>query len=275
MKPLSCETQRLLAERTVAVIGGPYHRISTLKGQLGEYYHTRVRAVSATNAHISVLGHITEEELASAMTDTEATDGFANRFLWLMVHRSKSLPHGGGNVDLSQVASKLDVALQFAHGYALKPNTAAVQRDAAVDALWEPMYTRLTADKPGLVGAITARGEVHVLRLSLIYAALDQSDVVRPEHLRAAEAVWNYSEESAKYIFGDRSGNAVADEILELLKLRGAEGANRTAISNHFGRNLSADRLQSALQTLQRAGLVEQFLEEGQGRPRTVFIAVS
>ena len=39
--------------------------------------------------------------------------------------------------------------------------------------LWEAMYPKLREDRPGLEGAITARGSAVVLRLSLIYALLD------------------------------------------------------------------------------------------------------
>ncbi len=39
-------------------------------------------------------------------------------------------------------------------------------------------------------GAITARGEAHTLRLSMIYALADQSDVIQRPHLQAALAVW-------------------------------------------------------------------------------------
>ena len=52
-------------------------------------------ATRATGAHITILGHITPEELTELLTSTEARNGFANRFLWLCVARSKLLPHGG------------------------------------------------------------------------------------------------------------------------------------------------------------------------------------
>ena len=44
------------------------------------------------NPHISIVGHITEEELQKEMADCDVFNGFANRFLWLSVKRSKILP---------------------------------------------------------------------------------------------------------------------------------------------------------------------------------------
>ncbi len=49
----------------------------------------------ATGAHISIIGHITKQELLKHLDETEAANGFGNRFLWVYVDRSKILPEGG------------------------------------------------------------------------------------------------------------------------------------------------------------------------------------
>jgi len=54
-----------------------------------------VSKTKATGAHISVIGHITSDELRRYLTATEQANGFANRFLWICVRRSKLLPLGG------------------------------------------------------------------------------------------------------------------------------------------------------------------------------------
>jgi hypothetical protein len=46
--------------------------------------------------------------------------------------------------------------------------------------------------KPGMVGAPTSRAAAQVLRLSMINALLDGEKFVRPPHLLAALAVWDY-----------------------------------------------------------------------------------
>src|SRR5215211_5745343 len=51
---------------------------------------TRNNPLKATDAHVSIVAHITRAELVRHLTETEA----ANRFLWLMVRRSKQLPFG-------------------------------------------------------------------------------------------------------------------------------------------------------------------------------------
>ena len=45
----------------------------------------------ATGAHISIVGHITRNELLRHLVENEQTNGFANRFCWFMDSRSKDL----------------------------------------------------------------------------------------------------------------------------------------------------------------------------------------
>ena len=56
---------------------------------------TRKDPLRASGAHISIIGHITAEELRRRLGDTEIANGFVNRFLLAAVRRSKRLPEGG------------------------------------------------------------------------------------------------------------------------------------------------------------------------------------
>ncbi len=140
---------------------------------------------TATDAHISIIGHITGEELRLALPEVEGFSGFANRFLWVAVRRSKLLPDGGRDPDLSGFAVRLKQAADFARF------VGRMQRDDQAGALWHQIYGDLANDRStGLLAAVTSRAEAQVLRLSMIYALLDRSATIREEHLRAALAVW-------------------------------------------------------------------------------------
>lgn len=49
----------------------------------------------ATDAHISLIGHITKDELLSCMKAVEHSNGFGNRILWVASQRVKKLPIPG------------------------------------------------------------------------------------------------------------------------------------------------------------------------------------
>src|SRR5262249_36013415 len=153
--------------------------------------------LKATGAHISILGHITKQELLRDLDSTSAANGFGNRFLWICVRRSKCLPKGGRHPEeeLAPLVDRLQAALEAARRIGL------MERDADAEAIWEEVYPELSEGKPGLMGAMIARAEAQVMRLALLYALLDGSDIIRREHMLAALAVWEYYEASARFIF--------------------------------------------------------------------------
>lgn len=118
-----------------------------------------------------------------------------------------------------------------------------------------------------MFGAVVARGEAQTVRLATIYAVLDHSEEIRREHILAALALWEYAEESARYIFGDASGDPEADTILEALRANRSNGLTRTNIGDIFGRNKNAERIGQALALLSKLGKAYQEYEETGGRP--------
>lgn len=229
---------------------------------------TKNSPARATGAHVSVIGHITADELHRYLTATETANGFGNRFLWFLVRRSKFLPDGGTPDAMALAAVERDLAgvLAFAR------SAGEIRRDPVARDLWHQVYPVLAADRNGLAGSLTGRAEAHVLRLSVLYAVLDRSEVVRPEHLTAALAVWEYAEESVRCLFGDATGDPLADDILAQLRNAPA-GLSRTAIRELAGKHLSADRINRALGVLLAAGLAYAETRETNGRPAEVWFA--
>ena len=56
---------------------------------------TRTAPARATEAHISIIGHITQTELRRHTTTVEIANGFLNRFIFAAVRRVRLLPEGG------------------------------------------------------------------------------------------------------------------------------------------------------------------------------------
>jgi hypothetical protein len=130
---------------------------------------------------------------------------------------------------------------------------------------WEAVYPELSADRPGLLGAVVARAEAQVIRLALIYALLDCTHQIDLAHLEAAMAIWAYCEESACRIFGDSLGDPVADEIL--IALRRSGSMTRTDIHHLFGRHRPADQIGIALTLLLKTGRAKFETRQTGGRP--------
>ncbi len=206
---------------------------------------TRNSPLRATGTHVSVVGHITIEELRRRLDETEMANGFGNRFVWLCVRRARLLPEGS-SVPQAEL-NRLAIRLNSSYRHALR--AGEVKRDESGRALWREVYPNLSSGSGGLLGTLTSRAEAQVTRLSLLYAMLDEADAISEPHLRSALALWDYSLRSVTHIFGDSTGNPDADAVLRALR-GNADGLTRTEISGLFGRNLSAARLDRALGTL-------------------------
>ncbi len=209
------------------------------------------KQIKATGAHISIIGHVTTEELSQYFNGSDLFNGFANRFLWPLVRRSKLLPHGGRDLHLSALGRDLAEAIAGAK------RLERIEHAHETAILWADAYARLTDARPGLGGVVTSRAEAQVLRLSTLYAALDGSAYVMPEHLHAALAVWDYCEESALLIFGSEDRlDKRTETLLGFLKNAGEKGMTATDIRNAFHRNESKENLGRSLAKLLEMKLV-------------------
>ena len=233
---------------------------------------TKSSPARVTGGHISIIGHITQEELLRSLDSTEAANGFANRFLWVAVQRSKCLPEGGRlkAVNLSGLVKGMTNAVDFAR------RAGRIPLDHEAREVWRAVYPALSDGASGLFGSVTSRAEAQSVRLALLYALLDCSSEIRKVHLMAALAVWDFCEQSARWIFGDATGDPVADEILAALRRNGDTGLTRTQISSLFQRNKNAGQIGRALSSLLQRGRIRAVVGEsdGSGRPAERWIAI-
>jgi hypothetical protein len=129
---------------------------------------------------------LTRDELRRHLDSTEVANGFANRFLWICVRRSKVLPLGGhlSEMKLTDLASRLQDAVKSAR------TIRQMTFGKIAKKLWCRVYNELSDGRPGLLGAVISRAEAQVLRLACVYALLDKVGFIGVKHLRAALALW-------------------------------------------------------------------------------------
>jgi hypothetical protein len=222
---------------------------------------TKNSPARSTGAHIVIAGHITRRELLRYIDSTELVNGFANRFLWFASRRAHMLPFGEetDRALIDNFAEYVRDARDWTRG-GHRFRWAAAARQP-----WELAYARLGGDGDDLYTSVTARGAPQVMRLCELYAAMEGSQELQPGHLAAALAVWDYVERTSRWIFGDATGDPLADEILEALRAVGA--LTRNDIYDLFKRHERRARIDQALGHLLVAGLVRCSKEPTSGRP--------
>ena len=232
---------------------------------------TKNSPAQSTNAHIAIIGHVTRDELRRELTQTDAANGFANRFLFVSSRRSKVLPEGG-HLDPDALDG---VVHHLADALALAMGAGELRRDDAARAMWASVYASLSDGRPGLLGAATGRGEAQVVRLACLYALLDRQTTIGEPHLRAALALWEYCAASARTVFGDNLGDETADALLVALRRAGTQGLTRTELSAALSRNCTTAQISRALALLHENGCATFENVATDGRPREVWCVVT
>jgi hypothetical protein len=235
----------------------------------GDLATLTVQARHAYGAHISIVGHITPEELSVHLSQIEMANGFGNRFCWFFVKSDKIMPRPQPIPD--KVFTHLEKKLKDIHelGSAKKPLNVPLDDDA--QARWETLYEQLREDLPGFAGAMIARRSSMVLRIALIYAVLDspRAPIIRVVHLEAAMAVWGYCEASAMALFHGTSADTLCDKVLRLL-------SNGPMTRDDFNKHLSVKQkseIARVLSKLEQQKLIKrsQVKHNGAGRPATLW----
>lgn len=225
---------------------------------------TKNNPITVKGAHINIITHITMQELAVCLGDVQAFNGFGNRFLWVCARRSKlvAMPPRMPEAELAPIQRELWRLVAQAQ------KRGAMTMTASALEMWEGIYPEISREHTGLAGSIINRAEAQAQRLALVYALLDGQERIDEPHLKAALAMWDYAQDSALYIFGDRSVDPLEEKLLEILK-QGPLSA--TDLSAAFSRNIPKERLQPLLQQLEAQQRISIRKERsGKGRPKQI-----
>ena len=205
---------------------------------------TKNNPVVVQRAHINILTHITIQELLVRLGDVQVVNGFGNRFLWVCARRSKMIPLPAQMPEAEIAPLQRELWQIVAHA---QKRGAMTMASNAVE-LWKNVYSDLSKEHFGLAGSIINRAEAQTLRLSLVYALLDGKAQIEETHLQAALAMWQYAQDSALYIFGDRAVDPLEEKVLGILR----QGPlTSTELSAALNRNIPKARLEPLLQQLE------------------------
>lgn len=209
---------------------------------------TKNSPIRGTNPHVSIIGHVTKNELTQSLKSVERTNGFANRFIWAWVSRDRLVPLAKP-FDMHSIKEEIQW-LKDALSYGGAVSNFKLSSDGQIQ--FSEIY-KFFNDKEysSDIEPLTARAEPIILRMALIYALLDRTTEINKEHIEAANEVWKYSEQSVEYIFSNQKYKSSNEEkILNFIKARGGE-VSRSDISRIlFNKNKPVSEIDEILTPL-------------------------
>lgn len=228
---------------------------------------TKSVRIKATGAHVGIVTHIVELELTSLLNQVQMSNGFGNRFLWILVRRQKliALPSPMPDTEVERLRR-----IVIAHLESARTMQRVAMSNQATQ-LWIDSYPGLTMDYEGVAGSVVNRTEAHAIRLALIYALCAGHDQIEVDDLKAALALVDYSRRSAFKIFGGAPADRRKSKILDALKSAVNHEMTVTEISVEvFNRHLKSGELHKLLQEMESSRLVVLEKVPTAGAPRTV-----
>lgn len=226
---------------------------------------TKSNKITATGAHIGIVGHITVCELESLLDQIEFRNGFTNRFLWVCSRRQKNVPFPKPIPDqsLTNMQTKLLDILRFSR------EASEMSISDGTRKIWAVIYPELSKGQGGIIGDVLGRATNHVIRLSMLHALMDSSATIEPCHVKAALAIWSYCEQSARYIFESQAAaNPVQKKIIDALQ---AGPKTATDIYKFFQNHVNSEKIKVAIKVLMEQGRILNGIEKGAGRSTTTY----
>lgn len=247
---------------------------------------SRVKTSVAKLTHIGLIAHITPADLVHGLSDTQIRNGFANRGLFCMSKRSKLLPRGApAPADVTDAGRRLGAAIRRAR------TLLAVRFEETAGYGWDLAYSSFGEGAPSpTLRDLEARGDMHCLRLAMIFALLDGTPIIERSHLNAALAVWQYCRDSARFLFGpegavedtrelttqQRDIKKFEDDLVLLddaLREAGElSGTDQRAVFSGNRSSAYVGRLRKEL--ISRGQAIEQVAPPSVGRPKRTLVAV-
>ena len=233
---------------------------------------TKKESMRCAAPHVSIVGHITPDELFDRLDKRLLDNGFSNRWLYVLIKRTAVVPRPRPPQELPQVVAAADRVVSAARDAAanwsgevsLSPGAAQV-----FDETYEVMAAQRFA---GAVGKQSARWAPQMFKLALVFAALSGSVQISREDLLAARAVWAYAHRSSVAFLSGMTGNEYADRLLAMWRETDYADLTLTDIDDMFSKHMSAHKRAKMLDRLARDGLITRAVAQSPrgGRPATV-----
>ena len=166
-------------------------------------------ALSVDEHHVPVIGHVTPKELTSETTPEDIRGGTLNRMLMVRTHPQPAVadPRGMSRTDVETAARIISDSLR-----AIRPGE--YRHTSEYSRYWNSVHASYRHIGDSVVDALMGRSRAYVHRLALVYALIDGAAVIGLPHLKAALALVDYAEESARETFAP----AVAEKDLEKVR---------------------------------------------------------
>jgi hypothetical protein len=223
--------------------------------------------IDGCKVNVCLLGQISMHELRDSMPKESRLAGLINRILWVALRQRPRLA-----TEITENSEEIN-SLSELLSIVLSKRSRKLKLSQKALAHWKESQERIIFQQaPGFATSLAEKTEAHILRMATIYAVLDETSTILPEHLDAATAVWHYCKASAQIIFGENKTGTLARKIL--VSLAKGNKTQSEITREVFARNVDASVVSLVLADLASLGLISSMRTGGgfrNGQPITTW----
>jgi hypothetical protein len=161
---------------------------------------TKSNKRSTSKSHVSFIGHITPSEYEAVRRTEDNENGFVNRFIHVYSDAGEiaiAFPRTFSDWNMNIINNMVTITEWINNQEEI---TFSMNEEAKK--MWISFYTshRLTK-RSVLIDSINARNDNNVLKISMVLAAADCSDIIRKDHLERAISIIDYNIQTTEYIY--------------------------------------------------------------------------
>ncbi len=228
-------------------------------------------AIGASCPHVALMAACTPSEFLDMLTARDRDNGFINRFIIFHAERARLEPFPRPTPDnvVESLAARFMEIIAFAKGgycwdadpMQASQNRRRVRMNDEATALYGRLYRgELNHKQDGeRIAGLLHRAPAYLLRMAMLFALSDLSEVIECRHLEAAMAWVRYWRESVKFIFNDAKEEVEqaktsdkAERLYQWLKARGKPATRTEIMVDCFTRHASKGDVDKAIDTLLR-----------------------
>lgn len=197
--------------------------------------------------------------ITSEMHVGVVSGGFTSRFLISFIEVTPRLVYRAKRADPSKLLAATEEVLSN-----LARVKGAIEIEPTADSFLEQWYYahRLVGSQGEVMSGYENRKLSHIVRLAMIFAVLDGQKSIMVQHIQDAIAVLDYLEPGMTKLFGLLSRSktlTTSDLIVQIIKQSGKKKVSKRHILRMAVLTLDVEQIDSALDYLERAGVVEKY----------------
>lgn len=219
---------------------------------------TKTNSRSTDSSHITVLGHITPTEFQDVRRKVDDLNGFANRFLHIYSNGGESpiaFPRNFDQWDM-QIINKLKPIVNWINEH----DEIVMTLSPSSHTFWEQYYIKhFYTKKSDMIDSLTARNEIHVMKISMIMAIADCSSVIQPEHIQRAISLIEFNSQTIEYIYqsDEETEDNNVSKICTFLYNNGGTAKRSDITKKCFQKNKSSDDVNELMAICIQKGRIE------------------